>query len=221
MKIALLGGTGSIAEGFALRWAESHEIIIGSRTAEKAEEAVQKYLLEMKEKGYDELKVDISAMTNKQAAESCEIIVLTLPYNCLRQVIESVQKGLENKIVITPVVPMVKVDEHFEYTPPQQGSAALEVREIVPASTRVVAAYHNIPACKLKDVEHEFKYDTVICSDDKEAKKTIFDLTHQMRCLRPLDGGPLSASNMAESITPLLLNLAKMNKLKDLGVNFS
>lgn len=221
MKIAILGGTGSIGEGFVLRWAENHEIVIGSRNTEKAEEAAKKYILEMKEKGYDTSKLKISGMTNTEAASTCEIVVLTLPYDCVPQVIESASDSLKDKIVITPVVPMNKVDEHFEYKPPEQGSAALAIREMIPNSARLVAAYHNIPACKLKDVEHEFKYDTVICSDDEEAKKTIFGLTHQMGCLRPLDGGPLSASNMAESITPLLLNLAKMNGMEDLGVNFS
>jgi len=37
MKIAILGGTGSIGEGFALRWAGKHEIMVCSREADKAE----------------------------------------------------------------------------------------------------------------------------------------------------------------------------------------
>jgi len=36
MRIAILGGTGDLGKGLALRWAKSHEIIIGSRNAEKA-----------------------------------------------------------------------------------------------------------------------------------------------------------------------------------------
>jgi predicted dinucleotide-binding enzyme len=41
MKIALVGGTGDIGQGFALRWAPAHEIIIGSRKADKAIEAAK------------------------------------------------------------------------------------------------------------------------------------------------------------------------------------
>ena len=48
MKIAILGGTGSIGEGFALRWALNNEIIIGSRTLIKAQNAEQSYISEMK-----------------------------------------------------------------------------------------------------------------------------------------------------------------------------
>ncbi len=67
--------------------------------------------------------------------------------------------------------------------------------------------YHNIAACELKDMECKLEYDAVICSDDEDAKKILFDLTHEIGCLRPLDGGQLVVSNMVESITPLLINL--------------
>ena len=36
MKISLLGGTGSFAEGLVIRWAKvGHEVLIGSRTQER------------------------------------------------------------------------------------------------------------------------------------------------------------------------------------------
>ncbi len=39
--IAILGGTGDLGTGLAIRWAKAgHEIVIGSRTLEKAEKAV-------------------------------------------------------------------------------------------------------------------------------------------------------------------------------------
>ena len=37
MKIALIGGTGSIGKGFALRWGQKHQVIVGSRNQEKAQ----------------------------------------------------------------------------------------------------------------------------------------------------------------------------------------
>ncbi|MHB8117189.1 MAG: NAD(P)-binding domain-containing protein [Methanothrix sp.] len=39
MKIALVGGTGDIGTGFAVRWGQKHEIIIGSRNVDKARES--------------------------------------------------------------------------------------------------------------------------------------------------------------------------------------
>ena len=44
MRIAILGGTGDLGRGLTLRWAEKHEITIGSRIKEKAEALVEEYL---------------------------------------------------------------------------------------------------------------------------------------------------------------------------------
>ena len=43
MKIGIIGGTGGMGKGFALRWCENHDVIIGSREASKAEEAAKEY----------------------------------------------------------------------------------------------------------------------------------------------------------------------------------
>lgn len=44
MRIALLGGTGDIAEGLVLRWSKiGHEIFIGSRSDEKAKGIASEY----------------------------------------------------------------------------------------------------------------------------------------------------------------------------------
>ena len=36
MKVGIIGGTGGMGKGFALRWAQNHDIIIGSRDATRA-----------------------------------------------------------------------------------------------------------------------------------------------------------------------------------------
>ncbi|HNW37687.1 MAG TPA: NADPH-dependent F420 reductase, partial [Methanosarcina vacuolata] len=61
----------------------------------------------------------------------------------------------------------------------------------------------------------------LVCSDDVEAKKMVINLTEHMGCMKPLDGGPLKQASIMESLTPLLINLAKLNGLRDLGINFS
>ena len=44
MKIGIIGGTGGMGKGFALRWCKKHEVIIGSRDAERAITAANEYL---------------------------------------------------------------------------------------------------------------------------------------------------------------------------------
>jgi hypothetical protein len=230
LKIAILGGTGNIGEGMILRLALQNlmtdgiknEVIIGSRSKETADEAAKQALLELENCGFDTSKLTITGNTNLEAARAAEIIILTIRFDYVLPLLDEIRDAIENKILITPVVPMTKEGSLFIYKPPAEGSAALAIRGKVPQSTKVVAAFHNVPAGKLKDVvKCKAVYDTIICSDDVEAKKFVMDLTRNIGCLKPLDGGPLKLANTVESLTPLLVNLAKLNGLKDLGINFS
>lgn len=230
LKIAILGGTGNIGEGMILRLAlqnlmpegVKNEVIIGSRSKESAEEAAKQALLDIENCGFDISRLTITGNTNLEAARAAQVIILTIRFDFVLPLMDEIREALENKILITPVVPMAKEGSLFIYKPPAAGSAALAIQEKVPQSTKVVAAFHNVPAAKLKDiVKCKDVYDIIVCSDDAEAKKFVIDLTRNMGCLKPLDGGPLRLANTVESLTPLLVNLAKLNKLKDLGINFS
>lgn len=47
MKIGIVGGTGGMGEGFAMRWCVRHDVIVGSREAQKAKEAAANYMNEI------------------------------------------------------------------------------------------------------------------------------------------------------------------------------
>jgi NADPH-dependent F420 reductase len=217
MKIAILGGTGSIGEGFALRWAGKHEIIICSREVDRAIKAAGEYTGTLLEKGL--LCCGITGCTNETGIKDVDVVVLSVPYQGVISLLKSLMPHFEDQIVISLVVPMKK-NKWFEYTPPKQGSAAMEIKEILPRSVKVISAYHNISAKKLANLGLELDYDIVICGDDEDAKKVVMELTREIKNLRPLDGGDLSCSYMIESLTPFLINLAIRNGLSDLGVKF-
>jgi predicted dinucleotide-binding enzyme len=44
MKIGIVGGTGGMGEGFALRWSANHQNDIGSRDKNKAAEVASNYM---------------------------------------------------------------------------------------------------------------------------------------------------------------------------------
>ncbi len=230
LKIAVLGGTGNIGEGMVLRLALQNlmaeglknEVIIGSRSREAAEEAAKQALSELENCGFDTSGIKITGNSNLEATQAAEIIILTIRFDYVLPLLNELREALENKILITPVVPMVKEGDFFIYKPPEEGSAALAIQKNVPDSTKVVAAFHNIPAGKLRDiVKCKDVYHALVCSDDAEAKKLVMKVTEHMGCLKPLDGGPLKLTSTIESLTPLLINIARLNRLKDLGINFS
>ena len=230
LKIAILGGTGNIGEGMVLRLAlqnlmaegVKNDVIIGSRSREAAEDAAKRALSELENCGFDTSRISITGSSNLEAAQAAEIVILTIRFDHVLPLLNEINEALENKILITPVVPMAKDGDLFVYKPPTEGSAALAIQKNVPPSTKVVAAFHNIPAGKLKDiVKCKSVHDALVCCDVAEAKKLVMKLTEHMGCLKPLDGGPLKQASTMESLTPLLVNLAKLNRLKDLGINFS
>ncbi len=217
MKIAILGGTGSIGEGFALRWAGKHDILVCSREIDKAVRAADDYYTELSTKGL--FCCGIKGCSNEEAIEQADIVVLSIPYQGVASLLKSLYPHFNDQIVISMVVPMKKNSE-FEYMPPKQGSAALEIQDILPKSVKVVSAYHNVSAKKLANLELELDYDVVVCGDNDEAKKTVMELTHEIKNLHPFDGGGLASSYMIEALTPFLINLAKRNGLSDLSVKF-
>ncbi len=216
MKIAIIGGTGKIGEGYACRWAPNHEILLGSREIEKANEAAFRYECQLEKCG---LKGNINGATNTEAAENAEVVVLSLPYEGVIPILEDLKDHLSDQIVISLVVPMKK-NKWFKYTPPSQGSAAVMIQDMLPGSVKIVSAYHNISFRKLCDLNLVLDNDVVVCSDYDDARKVVMDLTREIRNLRPLDGGPLESSYMIEALTPFLLNLSIRNGLSDLGVKF-
>ncbi|MCK9439958.1 MAG: NADPH-dependent F420 reductase, partial [Methanothrix sp.] len=211
MKIALVGGTGNIGTGFAVRWAANHEIIIGSRKADKAEESAKAVLQILDQKG------TVWGTDNDSAIAASDVAVLCVPYDRITSVTGDLKESYGNQVVISPIVPMNYNGKFFQYCPPTEGSAAQRVKTMLPEGIKIVSAFHTISAVALQAKDRELKADTLMCSDCPEALELVFDLAREIKSLRPIKIGPLDASSLVESLTPMLLNAARMNKIRDAG----
>jgi 8-hydroxy-5-deazaflavin:NADPH oxidoreductase len=217
MKIALLGGTGDIAEGLVLRWSKiGHEIFIGSRSDEKAKAITAEYIETLSKLGVDS---HIEGMVNAEAARAAEVVIISIPFEHAASTIRQIQGSFTNQIVVSPVVPMIKRGKVFIYSPPPHGSSALEIKEALPETAKLVSAYHNLPAKALREIDHVLDYDVVMCGDDKEAKDVVKRITEEILNLRALDAGPLEASMMVEAVTPLIINL-NMRYKREFSIRF-
>jgi len=222
MKIALVGGTGDIGEGIALRWGleTTHEILVGSRKREKADERAREYGERLEIAGRKG-KPDMVGLANEDAAREGDIVVLCVEAEVVVPATRSLLGVLhQDQIVVSPAVPMVRRGKYFFYAPPPEGSLAVQIAGVLPERMPLVSALHTVPAHKLADLERPLDQDVVCLGGDEDAKKTVMGLIGEIAGLRPLDGGPLSASCLVESITPLLINLAIANKRKNLAIKF-
>jgi NADPH-dependent F420 reductase len=208
MKIGILGGTGKEGSGLALRLARAgHQVVIGSRDEERAREKATE--LARASGG------DVTGATNLQAASGGEIVIVAVPFNGHRALLEELASALASKIVIDTVVPLDFKAKH-PYAPPQEGSAAEQAQAILGPSAKVVAALHQIAAHELALMDHAIEADGFLCGDDLASKEKVSELIRALD-VRPVDVGALKNAPLLESMTPLLIEINKKNKVKTAG----
>jgi 8-hydroxy-5-deazaflavin:NADPH oxidoreductase len=201
MQIGILGGTGPAGSGLAARLASvGHDVVIGSRSAERAGEVVDK--LHERWTGRD---LAIRAADNGGAADA-EFIVVATPWDAAWTTAKSVREQLAGKVVLSMANALVRVGHEFQPLVPPRGSVAASVQAAVPAS-QVVAALHHVPAKELGDLDHAVESDVLVCSDHATAKQTCMDLLAEMRDIRPLDAGDLTQAAPIEAFTAVMLQL--------------
>ena len=210
--IAVLGGTGHEGSGLALRWANAgHAVIIGSRTAEKAQVAA------------DEINAKLSSavqgMDNVSAAQAAEIVVLTVPYSAHQPTIESVREACQGKIFVDVTVPLVP-PKVSRVQMPAAGSASQEAQNLLGDGAKVVTAFQNIGAEHLKDPTHPIDCDVLVCGDDKEAKATVIQLAKDAG-MDAYDAGPLANAVVVEGFTSVLIGLNMKHKVKASGIKIT
>jgi NADPH-dependent F420 reductase len=221
MRIALLGGTGDIGQGLALRWAydTSHEILIGSRDPEKARTKAEEYETELDSRGVD---ADVKGFVNGMAADRADVVVASVPPYHVSDTVEDVADRLDDDaILVTPAVGMKSDEDGMHYHRPGAGSVTAVAAAAAPDAVSIVGAFHNLAADRLANLDVELDVDTLVVGDDDGAKETVTMLAEQIEGLRALDAGPIANAAEVESVTPLLINIARHNEgMYDVGTKF-
>lgn len=221
MKIGIAGGTGGMGEGFALRWCQKHDVIVGSRDAQKAREAAENYMRAANQT-YSNITGSISGNDNISFAKDIDVLILSIPYEFIDDTCGKLTGKLRDDcIVVSPIVPMARTEAGFVYIPLEEEDkeqAAEMVADKLPPRSRVVSAFHTISESKLKNLQQSLDADTFICGDDQNVIAKLTGLINEIAGLRPVYLGPLALTYQAEILTPMCLNAAKRNKMKNPGV---
>ncbi|MYC20569.1 MAG: NADPH-dependent F420 reductase [Caldilineaceae bacterium SB0662_bin_25] len=214
--LAVIGGTGEEGSGLALRWAaDGYSVLIGSRSRERAVAAAA----ELKSMMPPELPARISGDSNAGAAAAADVIVLSVPYSSQTGILEQIRAGCQGKTVVSVVVPL-KPPRVSRVWRPQGGSAAEEAQALLGEEARVVAAFQNISATHLKELEHNVDCDILVTGDDKAAKQTAIELARAAG-MRGIDAGPLLNSSVSEGLTAVLIGINIRNKVKGSGIRIT
>jgi len=220
MKIGIIGGTGGMGKGFALRWCLKHDVLIGSRDSQRASDAASEYVTSAKE-AYGGISGTITGKDNVSVAQQSDVLILAIPY----ENIDSICSELLGKIkdgctVISPIVPMVKTETGFEFIPIKEGKpfAHQMVQKHMKNKSKLVSAFHVISEKKLVDPKIPLDYDIFVCGDDKESLDVVNSLILEIKGLRAIFLGSGALAYLAEMSTPLLLNAMIKNKMKNPGI---
>ena len=206
--VAILGGTGGLGTGFARRWAEAgYQIIIGSRTQEKAETAAEELRELMQERGVG--SVSVTAMDNVAAASAADIVALTVPFAHHADTLISVKTALQGKILIDVTVPLVP-PKVARVQLPAEGSAGQIAQNILGEGVSVVSAFQNVAAVHLQDGQG-MDCDVLVCGDNKDARAKVIELV-EAAGLRGFHAGSIANAAAVEAMTSLLIFINKQYK---------
>ena len=220
MKIGIIGGTGGMGKGFALRWSKNHEVIIGSRDAERAASSATEYTNLAKE-AYGEINGKIIGTDNISVARDSEILVLSIPYENIDSICSQVLPEISDEcIVISPIVPMTKTDVGFECVAIKENKpfSHQTVEKHMKDKTKLISAFHVISEKKLINPTLSLDYDIFVAGDNKESIEIVNNLITEIEGLRPIYLGPGALAYLVEMSTPLLLNAMIRNKMKNPGI---
>lgn len=213
-RIAIIGGTGKEGRGLAYRWAlAGHDVIIGSRAVEKAQiSADEVNALLVNRTGR------VVGLENLQAAEWCDIVVMTVPFSAHISMLEYLKDVVKRKIFIDVSVPLVPPKVTIAQMPPA-GSAGKEAQKILGDDTPVVIAFQNISYDRLIN-EGDIECDVLVCGTSKEARELVVELVKDAG-MTAWDAGPLANAFVVEGLTSVLLYINKKYGSKDTGIKIT
>jgi NADPH-dependent F420 reductase len=215
--VPIVGGTGALGFGLALRLASAGiPVVIGSRSAERAEEAAEKLRQRVPE-------AQVEGLTNEVAATRGEIVLLCVPFRNQSENLTNLKNVLsEGQILVDATVPLAAAvgGRATRLLGVPQGSAGQQAQEMAPDGVEVVSALHTVGAPKLADLDAELDEDVPIAGDRKDAKRAVAELIRQIPGLRPIDCGRLEMARLIEGLTPLLISVNSRHKTHA-GIRFT
>ncbi len=217
-----------MGSGLALRLTKNHEVFITSRNTEKAMRKAEELEVEARAFCKNSMQGSSRGVSEVDAVKKSETVIITVPAESSIPIIHELRPYFRpEQIVISAVVSMKRSQGTFRHIPlskakstnifaesEEHKSTAELIQEIV-KPTNVVSAFHTVPASYLSNLEETQDIDVFVAGDDELSVSIVSKLICEIPNLRPLNVGPLENSRVIESMTPLLLNVATLNNLKD------
>ena len=207
-SIGIVGGTGDLGRGLAVRLAKAgHPLIIGSRNAEQAVSSAEAVSAVLADRGI--AHPAISGADNVATAQQGEIVFVTVPFGAHQPTLESIRDAVQGKVVVDVTVPLVP-PKVARVQLPAEGSAGQIAQALLGEAVQVVSAFQNVAAAHLQ-ADMEIPCDVLVTGNDKPARQTVIDLIESMG-MRGFHAGLINNAAAAEALTSILININKQYK---------
>ena len=206
VNIGVLGGTGPAGQAVSVQFAAiGLEVVLGSRSQERADETVAA----LNERWADR-RLHLVPGEN-EAAAAADLVVAATPWDGLLPTIAPLADALAGKIVVSMANALTKWGKEMVPLLPPTGSVTVAVARALPGS-RVVGAFHHLPAGPWSDLDHVMEADVMVCSDDRDAAAEVVALIDRLPGLRGVEAGGLGSALAIEALTPALLEVNRRYK---------
>ncbi len=187
-------------------------VLIGSRDAAKAQTAASET---NKRIG----GTNVEGYSNRDAAAKADIVLLSVPYDGMRPILEDIHDAAQNKIVIN-IASSLDPERKSRAKIPAAGSVTAEVQQFFGDATKVVAAFQNISPEKLESVEEKIDTDVLVCGGDKDARAAVIELIRRIG-IDAFDAGVLANAVAVEALTAVLIAVNIKYKVKGAGIRLT
>jgi len=211
--IAILGGTGALGGGLAIRWAAAgYSLLLGSRNAASAETAAAELNGKVGRQA-------ARGLANPDAAAAADIVVMTVPHASQRPTLESVRAAVQGKVFVDTTVPLLPGKVRTVHLPPE-GSAAQATQALLGDAVKVVSAFQNVAAHRLADLDDRVECDVLVCGNDQGAREQVVKLADDAG-LKGWHAGRIENSAVAEGMTSVLIFMNQRYGIDGAGVRIT
>lgn len=206
MRIGVIGGTGPAGQAVAVQFAGiGIEAVVGSRSEERAAEIVGELTSR-----WSGRELPLTPGDNAAAA-GADLVVVATPWEGVLSTVADLAEPLAGKIVVSMANALARWGKGMVPLLPPTGSVTAAVALALPGS-RVVGAFHHLPAGPWGDLDHPLDADVMVCSDVRAAAREVVGLIDTLPGLRGVDAGGLGSALAIEALTPALLEVNRRYK---------
>lgn len=210
LSLAVIGGTGSEGSAIAARFAKAGvRVLIGSRDAMKAQNTAN--IINTKFSSNN-----VEGYSNREAAAKADVVLLSIPYDGMKPIIEDLKTVVQGKIVIN-IASSLDPERKSRAKLNPKGSITAEVQEFFGQDTKVVAAFQNISPEQLEKFDSKIETDVLVCGGDKEAREAVVAMIRKTD-IEAFDAGVLANAVVVETMTAVLIYTNIKYKMKGAGI---